>query len=120
MTIAAFGMIGLETAVPLVLTKLVGEGVLTLAQAIEKMTFAPARILGLPTGTLKEGAVADLTILDLDAPVVVNSSEFQSKSRNTPFEGWELKGKAVATIVGGNLVYGNMNTVSRQQSAAVR
>jgi len=118
MTAAAFGMVGLETAVPLVLTKLVGAGVMSLSQAVQKMTVAPAKILGLPLGTLREGAPADLTVLDLDAPVTVRSAEFQSKGRNTPFEGWELKGNVAATIVGGRLVYGNLPAF-RESAAGV-
>jgi len=84
------------------------------------MTAAPARILGLPSGTLKEGAPADLTILDPDAPVVVRASEFQSKGRNTPFEGWELKGKVMATIVAGRIVNGNLQAAPQMESAGVR
>lgn len=104
---AAFGMVGLETAVGLVITNLVRPGVLSLADAIAKMTVAPARILSLSkdgAGTLAEGAVANVTVLDPDVKWTVRASEFKSMGRNTPFEGFELTGKAVATVVGGKVV----------------
>lgn len=102
---AAFGAVGLETALSLVITNLVNTGVLTLADAISKMTIAPAEALGLDSGTLKEGAVADITIIDPDAKVTVKASDFKSKSKNSPFDGMELTGKAMATIVGGEIAY---------------
>jgi len=105
---AAFGMVGLETALSLVITNLVRPGVLSIGEAISKMTLAPAHILGLQSGTLAEGAAADITIIDLDASVTVRSSEFKSLGRNTPFEGFELTGKAVATIVAGEFVSGEL------------
>jgi dihydroorotase len=103
---AAFGMVGLETALSLVMTNLVKPGVLSIGDAIAKMTAAPARVLGLQSGALAEGAPADITIIDPDANVTVHSSEFKSLGRNTPFEGFELTGKAVATIVAGEFVSG--------------
>jgi dihydroorotase len=122
MNFAAFGIVGLETSLPLVITKLVDEGVLTLPQAIEKMTAAPAKILGLDSGTLKPGAPADVTVIDPEAQMTVRASEFKSKGLNTPFEGWTLKGRAVATIVGGRVVYGELVNVSEfaAESAGVR
>ncbi len=101
---AAFGIVGLETSLPLVITNLVKPGVLSMADAIAKMTIAPARILGLESGTLADGAVADVTVIDPEAKVTVRASEFKSMGRNTPFEGFELTGKAVATIVAGRVV----------------
>lgn len=101
--LAPFGMIGLETALGLVITHLVKPGVLTLAQAIEKMSTVPARILGIPGGSLAPGAPADITIFDPDAEWTVHVSRFRSKSRNTVLEGARLTGKPVATVVGGNL-----------------
>ena len=101
---AAFGMVGLETALPLVLTNLVKPNVLSLCDAIAKMTIAPARILGLDSGTLADGAVADVTIFDPDATVTVRADEFKSMGRNTPFDGVELTGKVIATIVAGKVV----------------
>ena len=102
---AAFGMVGLETALPLVITNLVKSGEMSMSAAVAKMTIEPARILGIDAGTLAEGAVADVTIIDPGAKVVVKSTEFKSMGRNTPFEGFELTGKAVATIFGGEVVY---------------
>jgi len=102
---AAFGMVGLETSLPLALA-LVGSNSLTLAQLIEKMTVNPANILGLRAkGHLRVGADADLTIFDPSAEFVVDRSTFRSKSRNSPFHGWRLTGRAVYTIVGGKIVF---------------
>jgi dihydroorotase len=101
---AASGIIGLETALPLTL-RLVQEGHLTLMEAIEKLTLKPARILGLAKGRLKVGADADLTLIDLAQEQTVDASQFKSKSRNSPFQGWRLKGFAVLTIVAGRIVY---------------
>jgi dihydroorotase len=101
---AAFGMIGLETALALVLTKLVNTKVLTLKEAVAKLTVNPARILKLEKGTLRPGAVADVTIVDPKAEWLVKPAEFASKSRNTPLAGWRLQGRVVHTIVSGKLV----------------
>jgi dihydroorotase len=110
---APFGIVGLETAVPLCLDRLVHAGVLSLSRLVELLTINPARILNLPGGTLLEGGAADLTVLAPDAAVTIQSSAFQSKSRNTPFEGWTLKGAVAATIVGGRVVYINEPVVGR-------
>lgn len=101
---AANGIIGLETALPLTL-KLVHEGHLPLMEAIGKLTCQPARILGLNKGIIKVGADADLTLIDLNREWVVDVRKFRSKSRNSPFQGWALKGAAVLTIVAGRIVY---------------
>lgn len=101
---AASGIVGLETAVPLVISNLVHAGVLTLPQAIAKMTINPAKILKIPKGTLSVGADADVTIIDPNKEEVVNSSEFESKGRNTPFNGMKLKGIPVMAIVAGKVV----------------
>jgi len=106
---AAFGIVGLETALPLVITNLVKPGVVSLSEAIAKMTKAPSSILSSSkdrcgAGTLAEGAIADVTVIDPDAKVTVKSAEFKSMARNTPFEGLELTGKAVKTIVAGRVV----------------
>ena len=101
---APFGIIGFETALPLTLA-LVGEGVLTLETAISKLTVEPARAFGLKKGTLAPGADGDVTLIDPDAPWVVDPNQFYSKSRNTPFTGWNVRGKVVATVVGGTVVY---------------
>ncbi len=100
---AAFGLIGLETSLALSL-KLVHDGVLTLSQLVTKMSRNPARILGVPGGTLAVGAPADLTLIDLNRDWTVDAKSFASKARNCPFNGWTLKGKAVMTIVGGKVV----------------
>lgn len=105
---AAFGLIGLETALPLTL-RLVHEGVLTPSQLVERMSTGPARILGMPGGTLKQGAPADVTLIDPERRFAVHAKRFRSKSRNTPFEGWELRGKAVCTLVQGKVVYEDRN-----------
>ena len=104
---APFGVIGLETTLGLVLTYLVHPGILTLSQAIEKMSIMPARIFGLDglgIGVIKEGGKADLTLIDLDRKWKVDVSRFYSKGRNCPFNGWELQGKAILTIVAGRIV----------------
>ena len=102
---APFGVVGLETAVSLLLDRLVRPGLLPLARFIALWTVEPARILGLTDlGRLIPGAPADLTLLDLDKELVVDSEAFLSKGRNTPFDGWTLRGAAVRTIVGGRLI----------------
>jgi dihydroorotase len=101
---AAFGMIGLETALPLTLA-LVREGMLSPGQMVEKLASGPARILGIPGGTMNEGAPADVTLVDPDRDFTVNAKRFHSRSRNTPFHGRELQGKAVCTLVGGKIAY---------------
>ena len=101
---APFGVVGLETALPLTLA-LVEEGVLPLEQAIEKLTSAPARAFGLPYGTLAVGAAADVAIVDLQRGWEVDPTKFKSRSRNTPFTGWKMKGQVVVTIVGGRVVF---------------
>ena len=97
---APFGIVGLETSLGLTL-KLVDEGVLSLSEAISKLSANPAAALKIDKGTLDIGADADITIIDPEVQWTVDSSQFKSKSRNTPFNGWQLKGKAVQTIVGG-------------------
>ncbi len=101
------GMVGLETMLPLVLTKLVDGKVLSLGKAIEKMTVNPAKILGIDKGSLKEGKDADITIIDMEKEHTVNPEKFESKGRNTPFAGMKLKGRAVYTIVAGKVVFKN-------------
>ncbi len=103
--LAAFGVVGLETALPLILNLVRKEGFSPLS-IIEKMTVNPARILGIEAGTLREGARADIAILDPEEEWIVAPEEFFSKGRNTPFKGWKMKGRVVRTIVGGKIVYG--------------
>jgi dihydroorotase len=101
---APFGILGLETAFASAYTHLVLPGVLTLQDVIAKMSTVPARILNLPGGTLAVGAAADISVLDLDHRWTVRTEEIRSKSKNTPFLGWELQGKAVCTVLGGKLI----------------
>ncbi len=101
---AAFGLIGLETSLGLSL-KLVHDGVLSLSQLVAKMSTNPARILSVPGGTLSPGSIADVTLMDLNRTWQVDASTFASKSRNCPFHGWTLQGKAVMTIVEGRVVW---------------
>ncbi|MCK9417844.1 MAG: dihydroorotase [Nitrospirae bacterium] len=97
-----FGIVGLETALGLTL-KLVQEGVLSMTEAIRKLSMNPASILKLNKGSLTIGADADITIIDPDGDWTVDALQFKSRSRNTPFDGWKLKGRAVQTIVGGKI-----------------
>ena len=100
---AAFGIIGLETSLALSLA-LVRDGVISIETLVEKMSKNPARIIGVENGIKKE-LPADLTIIDTEIEHTVNADTFYSLSRNTPFDGMEVKGKATATVVNGNIVY---------------
>lgn len=101
---APFGVIGLETALGLALTHLVKPGLLTIPQLASKMSLLPARIFGLKVRSIAEGEEADLTLIDPYKKWRVDSSEFYSKGRNCPFDGWELEGRAVLTMVHGRIV----------------
>jgi dihydroorotase len=102
---APFGIVGLETAVPLVLDRLLHTGHLTLSRIIELLAVNPARVLGLKGGGLTVGAPADITLLAPDATVEVSAASFRSKGRNTPFDGWSLHGAVAATMILGRTVY---------------
>ena len=102
---ADFGIVGLETAVPLCLDRLVKPGIVSLSRLIELLSPNPAQILGIPKGSLAVGVDADLTILDLDRSFTVLPETFRSKGRNTPFAEWNLLGCPVATLVGGRVVW---------------
>jgi len=104
---APFGIIGLETAVPLALDRLVRPGVIALPRLVELMSSNPARILGVAGGTLKAGSPADVTIIAPEAAFTVDLARSRSKSRNSPFDGWRLAGAVAATIVAGRTVYVN-------------
>jgi dihydroorotase len=104
---APFGITGLETAVSLCFDRLVHAGVIPLTRAIELLSVNPARILRVPGGALSEGAPADISILAPDLAVTVSAARMRSKSKNTPFDGWSLRGGVAATIVGGRVVYVN-------------
>jgi len=108
---APFGIVGLETAVPLCMDRLVHAGVISLSRLVELLSTNPARVLNLPGGTIKEGEPADLTVLAPDRDVTIRASQLVSKSKNTPFDGWTLKGAVAATIVGGKVVYTNGVTI---------
>jgi dihydroorotase len=102
---APFGIVGLETAVPLALDRLVHGRVIGLMQLVRLMSTHPAEIFNLPGGSLREGAPADVTVLDLRALRSVNPASFKSRAHNTPFSGMRLKGWPAATIVGGEIVW---------------
>ena len=105
-----FGIVGLETAVPLVITELVNNGLLTPLQMAEKMSANPAAILGLAErGTLREGAEADVVIIDPKEAYRIDAAKFVSRGRNTPFDGREVKGRVKTTICGGTIVYSHNN-----------
>ena len=103
-TEAPFGIVGLETALPLTLA-LVEEGVLSLESAVDKLSTAPAKAFSLDKGTLAVGADADVAIVDQQEQWEVDPAKFYSKSRNTPFAGWKVKGRVTTTIVGGRVVF---------------
>ena len=102
---APFGVVGLETAVGLILDRFVRTGVLGIERMVEMFSTNPARILGLERGTMARGAVADITVLDPNRQWVVSSADFASRSRNTPFEGYRLRGAPAMTIVKGRVVW---------------
>ncbi|MNO13424.1 Dihydroorotase [compost metagenome] len=110
---APFGIVGFETAFPLLYTKFVATGRWSLAMLVQRMTADPARVFGLEAGRLVSGAPADLTIVDLNAERTVDPAAFASKGRNTPFTGWDLKGWPVATIVKGKLVWNDALELAR-------
>ncbi|MCS7254667.1 MAG: dihydroorotase [Armatimonadetes bacterium] len=105
---AAFGTVGLETAVGVIIGELVMKGKLRLERAIECMSTSPAKILSIDAGTLKVGASADVTIIDPNLEYIVEPSEFKSKGKNSAFIGWKLRGKAIITIVNGEIAYCEM------------
>jgi len=101
---AANGIIGLETALPLTL-KLVEEGILSLNEAVSKLTINPAKIIDIKKGSLGIGMDADITIIDPDREYTIDREKFKSKSKNTPFHGWKVKGKVIYTIINGRIIY---------------
>jgi dihydroorotase len=104
---APFGIVGLETAVPLTLDRLLHTGLIRLPRIVELLSVNPARILRIPGGTLAEGAPADITMLAPDLKVRIDARSLRSRSKNTPFDGWELRGGVAATIVGGRTLFVN-------------
>ncbi len=108
---APFGIVGLETAVPLVLDRLVRPGVIALQDAVRLLSTGPNRILGLPGGSLAPGSPADVTLLDLEAVFTVRPEEFRTRGRNTPFGGLALKGQVAATWVAGRPVFSRLQAI---------
>ncbi|KYO64463.1 dihydroorotase [Thermovenabulum gondwanense] len=102
---APFGISGIETSLGIIIDRLVSKGIISYAQMVEKMSLNPAKILNINGGRLKKGDYADITIIDPDLEWVVNNKEFLSKGKNTPFNGYKLKGKAIRTIVRGKEIY---------------
>jgi dihydroorotase len=102
--LAAFGVIGLETTLGVISSSLYHEKLITLSDMVRLLSTNPARILGLPVGTLKPGSPADVTLFDPEAEWEIDPGDFVSKSRNTPFSGWKVKGKAISVIVEGRVL----------------
>lgn len=104
-TQAPFGIVGLETAVALTVTNLLKPGYITPMQMAAKMSYNPAKVLGINKGTLNEGSVADIAIIDPDEEYIINPADFVSKGKNTPFGGAKVSGKVKYTILNGEVVY---------------
>ncbi len=104
------GIVGLETAFPILYTNLVETGIVPLETILNALCVNPRRIFGLPGGSLEEGQIADVTVLDLNRPHVIDSSTFRSLGRATPFEGWGVSAAVAMTICGGEIVYHDLNT----------
>jgi dihydroorotase len=104
---APFGIVGLESCVPLAFDRLVHSGLIGIPRLVELLSTNPARILNVPGGSLRPGMPADITILAPDVEVTITASRLRTKSKNTPFDGWRLRGGVAATVVGGRIVYAN-------------
>jgi len=102
--LAPFGILGLETTLSLCLDRLVRPGILSLRRLVELLSTGPARVLNLPGGTLKPGSPADVTVFHPDEEVTIRAAAFRSRSRNTPFDGWKLRGRPVATFLEGRRI----------------
>ena len=102
---APFGIVGLETAVPLTISELVRPGVLTPLQMAAKMSANPAKVLGIDKGNLAEGKIADVTIIDPEVEYTIDKNKFRSQGKNTPFHGRKVFGEVEMTICGGKIVY---------------
>lgn len=112
MKLAAFGIVGLETSAALTYTELVETGIITPMQMAEKMSYNPAKILGIhDRGSVSEGKIADIVIFDPETEYVIDKNTFLSKGKNTPFHGRKVKGKVVCTIAGGRVVYEGGKTI---------
>jgi dihydroorotase len=106
--LAPFGILGLETTLSLCLDRLVRPGILGLPRLVELLSTGPARVLNLPGGTLKDGSPADVTVFHPDEEVTIRAAAFRSRSRNTPFDGWKLRGHPVATFLEGRRILGGL------------
>src|SRR5690625_3470750 len=106
---APFGIVGLETAFPLLYTYLVRTNEMTLEQLLNFLTTKPSEVFNLSTGFIEEGRPADVTLIDLDKKTMINKHKFLSKSQNTPFDKWEVLGIPMLTIVDGEIVYNELN-----------
>ena len=102
---APFGIVGSETAYALTVTELIRTGKLTMTQLVERMSVSPAKILGIPKGSLQTGMAADITIADTDTEWTIDPEKFYSKGKNTPFAGKKVYGKVYYTIVDGEIAY---------------
>ena len=100
-SVAPFGIVGLETTLSLCLDRLVRPGILSLPRLVYLLSTGPARVLGVPGGTLREGSPADVTVFHPDEEVTLSKASFRSKGKNTPFDGWKLHGHPVATFLEG-------------------
>jgi dihydroorotase len=100
---APFGIVGLETLLPVCIRTLIEPGRLDWSAFLSKLTIGPAKLLGLDRGTLETGKTADVTVIDPAMPWTIDAARFESKSRNTPFDGWEARGRAAHTIVAGEV-----------------
>ncbi len=105
---AAFGIVGLETALPLSITYLIHTKIISIAKLIEMLSINPAKILHLPIPTIEENKVANLTVFSITAKNVISANSLLSKSKNTPFDGWNLKGKTILTISNGKIAFGDI------------
>ena len=111
---APFGIVGLETSVALTVTNLVKKGYLTPMQMAAKMSYNPAKVLGIPKGTLDEGKIADITIIDPDKEYTIDVNTFESKGKNTPFDGYKVSGEVEYTILNGKIVYSNKKNLANK------
>jgi dihydroorotase len=116
---APFGIVGLETLIPITVTRLIEPGHLTWPEALRKLTINAAALLGIPKGTLRGGADADVTIIDPGARWTIDPTRFRSKSHNTPFGGWEVRGRAHTVIVGGEVRFTRGGIVQQAGAAAL-
>jgi dihydroorotase len=115
---APFGIVGLETLIPITVLSLIEAGHLTWPEVLRKLTCNAAQLLGIPKGTLKAGADADVTIIDPNLAWTIDPAQFRSKSRNTPFGGWKVRGRAHTVIVAGEVRF-TLGGIVQQSGAAV-